>query len=189
MRALFKSIVVAATMTLALPTLAANPIVDVETNMGNFKLELYPDKAPKSVENFLRYVEDGSYVDTQFHRVIKGFVVQGGGYDASFNPRPSTYGEVVNESKNGLNNDRGTIAMARKSTPDSATRQFYINLQNNSNLNGSTNKFGYTVFGKVISGFNVIENMANTKTVTIAQAGMRDVPQQPILIEKIIITN
>ncbi|MDD1792676.1 peptidylprolyl isomerase [Enterovibrio sp. ZSDZ42] len=189
MRSLIKTAVIAATFIVSAPAMAANPVVEVETSVGDFKLELYPDKAPKSVENFLRYVEDGSYVDTQFHRVIKGFVVQGGGYDATFNARPSTYGEVVNESKNGLGNERGTIAMARKSSPDSATRQFYINLQNNSNLNGSSYKFGYTVFGKVIEGFNVIEKMANTKTVTIPQSGMRDVPQQPIVIENIIINN
>ncbi|MBV7300545.1 peptidylprolyl isomerase [Enterovibrio paralichthyis] len=169
-------------------TLAANPVVEVETNLGDFKLELYEDKAPKTVENFLKYVEDGSYVGTQFHRVIPGFVAQGGGYDASFNERP-IYGEVENESKNGLSNSRGTIAMARKQDPDSATRQFYINLQNNSNLDGSSYKYGYTVFGKVIEGFNTVEKMAGVKTVTVPETRMRDVPQQPILIEKIVITN
>ncbi len=120
--------------------------------------------------------------------MIPGFVAQGGGYDASFNERP-VYGEVENESKNGLSNSRGTIAMARKQDPDSATRQFYINLQNNSNLDGSSYKYGYTVFGKVIEGFNTVEKMAGVKTVTVPETRMRDVPQQPILIEKIVITN
>ncbi|CZF81655.1 MULTISPECIES: peptidylprolyl isomerase [Grimontia] len=173
----------------AAQAMAANPVVSVETSVGNFKLELYPEKAPKSVENFLKYVEDGSYVGTQFHRVIPGFVAQGGGYDASFKPRPNTYGEVVNESKNGLGNERGTIAMARRKAPDSATRQFYVNLRNNSNLDGNSHKYGYTVFGKVIEGFNTVEKMAKVKTITIPEARMRDVPQQPILIEKILIIN
>ncbi|KXF79804.1 peptidylprolyl isomerase [Enterovibrio coralii] len=189
MKAILKSAVIATSMLFALPALAANPIVEVETNLGDFKLELYPEKAPKTVENFLKYVEDGSYVGTQFHRVIPGFVAQGGGYDKSFMPKPSTYGEVVNESKNGLSNSRGTIAMARKQHPDSATRQFYINLQNNSNLDGNAYKHGYTVFGKVIEGFNTVEKMTTVKTVTIPETRMRDVPQQPILIEKIIISN
>ncbi|NGN99601.1 peptidyl-prolyl cis-trans isomerase [Grimontia sp. S25] len=188
MKTVFKTALVAATL-FAANAMAANPIVNVETSVGNFKLELYPEKAPKSVENFLKYVEDGSYVGTQFHRVIPGFVAQGGGYDAKFQPRPSTYGEVVNESKNGLGNERGTIAMARRQAPDSATRQFYINLQNNSNLDGNSYNYGYTVFGKVIEGFNTVEKMAKVKTVTIPETRMRDVPQQPILIEKILITN
>ncbi|MCC4799952.1 peptidylprolyl isomerase [Enterovibrio norvegicus] len=187
MKNLLKAALTAGFMLASLSAWAANPIVNVTTTDGNFSLELYPEKAPKTVANFLRYVEDGSYVGTQFHRVIKGFVVQGGGFDKSFERRPS-YEEVVNESKNGLSNSRGTIAMARTSDPDSATRQFYINLQNNSNLDGTDYKFGYTVFGKVIQGFTTVEKIASVKTVTIPDARMRDVPQQPILIEKMTIT-
>ncbi|MDF2185371.1 peptidylprolyl isomerase [Grimontia hollisae] len=188
MNTFFRTILVTASL-FAANAMAANPVVSVETSVGDFTLELYPEKAPKTVENFLKYVEDGSYVGTQFHRVIPGFVAQGGGYDASFRPRPNTYGEIINESKNGLGNERGTIAMARRQAPDSATRQFFINLENNSNLNGNSYKYGYTVFGKVIEGFNTVEKMAKVKTVTVPETRMRDVPQQPILIEKIIITS
>lgn len=184
-----KLVALAATLFSAVTLAADNPMVDVETNIGHFTLELYPEKAPKTVENFLKYVKDGSYVGTQFHRVIPGFVAQGGGYDAAFNARPSSYGQVVNESKNGLSNSRATIAMARTQHPDSATRQFYINLQNNSNLDASSYKHGYTVFGKVVEGFNTVEKMAGVKTVTVPETHMRDVPQQPILIEKMVITN
>lgn len=174
---------IAATVLMSASAFAANPVVNVDTNMGDFKLELYPDKAPRSVENFLKYVNDGSYVGTQFHRVIPGFVVQGGGFDTEMNQLPTSYGEVINESKNGLSNSQATIAMARTNKPHSATRQFYINLENNSSLDARGTEFGYTVFGKVTQGFDVVQKIATQKTGV--KKGMRDVPNHPILIEKI----
>lgn len=187
MKSMLKLTIPSLFLMLTLPTLAANPVVDVETNMGNFTLELYPDKAPKTVDNFLKYVNDGSYVGTQFHRVIAGFMAQGGGFDTSFTPRPTNYGEVVNESKGGLANDQATIAMARTSNPDSATRQFYINLQNNANLNASSNAPGYTVFGKVIDGFSTIQKMETVKTGAVPKTHFQDVPEKPIVIEKMVV--
>lgn len=185
MKSLLKTALFTFSFFLASPLLAANPIVDVQTNMGNFKIELYPEVAPITVKNFLKYVEDGSYVGTQFHRIIPGFVVQGGGFDAAFNPRPSTFGEIKNESKDGLPNNIATLSMARTADPDSATRQFYINLANNNNLNAAPTVLGYTVFGKVIKGFNVVEDMSKVKTMTVSKTHMSDVPQKPIVIEKI----
>lgn len=187
MKSMLKLTIPSLFLMLTLPTLAANPVVDVETNMGNFTLELYPDKAPKTVDNFLKYVNDGSYVGTQFHRVIAGFMAQGGGFDTSFTPRPTNYGEVVNESKGGLANDQATIAMARTSNPDSATRQFYINLQNNANLNASSHAPGYTVFGKVINGFTTIQKMETVKTGAVPKTHFQDVPEKPIVIEKMVL--
>lgn len=165
---------------LAMPAVADTRVA-VETTLGNFEIALFDDKAPKSVENFLTYVEDGSYVGTQFHRVIPEFVVQGGGFDEKMNRLP-VYGEIDNESKNGLSNERGTLAMARTSAPHSANRQFYINLNNNGFLDGAPNKYGYTVFGKVTKGFATFEKIAQQPTVTLPAKRMQDVPQQPIVI-------
>lgn len=187
MKSISKMVLVTLSLMLALPALAANPVVDVKTNMGDFTLELYPEKAPKTVENFLKYVKDGSYVGTQFHRVIAGFMVQGGGFDSAFSPRPSTYGAVVNESINGLPNENATIAMARTSNPDSATRQFFINVQNNANLNAAPNRPGYTVFGKVITGFSTIQKIETVKTGDAPNSNFRDVPVKPIVIEKMVL--
>ncbi len=186
MRTLLKT-TIAATALAAFSAFAANPIVDVDTSMGTFKVELYPEKASKSVENFLKYVDDGSYIGTQFHRIIPGFVVQGGGFDKDFNQKPVPYGEVINESKNGLSNSQATLAMARTSAPHSATRQFYINLQNNTNLDARGTEFGYAVFGKVIEGFDIVQKMAAVKTGINAKTRMGDVPQTPIVIEKITV--
>ncbi|MGE5171791.1 MAG: peptidylprolyl isomerase [Rudaea sp.] len=151
---------------LAGPALAANPQVELDTTAGVIRLELYPDAAPKTVENFLRYVKDGHYKGTQFHRVIDGFMIQGGAYTADFNPRP-TRPPVVNEaemsSKAGLHNVPGTIAMARTSDPNSATDQFFINVADNKSLNFRTPDpagIGYTVFGKVVSGMDVVDRIA-----------------------------
>ncbi len=173
----------AITLFAASSAFAANPIVDVDTSMGDFKIELYPEKAPKTVANFLKYVDDGSYVGTQFHRVIPGFVVQGGGFDKNFTQLPTSYGTVANESKNGLSNQQATLAMARTQDPDSATRQFYINLTNNTSLDASPYKAGYTVFAKVIEGYEVVEKIATVKTGN--SKGHQNVPLAPVLIEKI----
>lgn len=178
---------VALLFCLALPASAATQVL-VTTNLGEFTIQLDEQKAPVSSKNFLRYVEDGSYVGTIFHRVIPGFMAQGGGFDQDMKRR-ATYAPINNESANGLSNARATIAMARTQDPDSATRQFYINYQNNSFLDAQGSRPGYAVFGKVVKGFSVIEKMAEIPTTTIRSMGMKDVPQQPIVIKAINIIN
>src|SRR6185369_15864116 len=139
---------------------AANPEVELKTNMGTITLELYPDKAPKTVENFLQYVKDGFFKATIFHRVIPGFMIQGGGFNADFTQK-KTRAPVQNEANNGLKNDTGTVAMARTSDPHSATAQFFINVKNNDFLNyPGQDGFGYTVFGKVVKGMEVANKIA-----------------------------
>ena len=168
--------------------LAADPQVDLVTSAGTIRLELYPAKAPKTVENFLRYVRDGHYDGTMFHRVIDGFMVQGGGFDAQFKQK-ATRSPVANEAqaavKGGLKNEPGTVAMARTADPDSATAQFFINVAENSFLNWGdprSDGYGYTVFGKVVSGFDVVTKIA--KTPTGAAGPFRsDVPRPPVMIE------
>ncbi len=157
----------------------AGPKVEVATTLGTFTLELNEEKAPITVANFLRYVEDGSYVGTQFHRIIPGFMAQGGGFDSAMN-QVSTYAPIQNEASNGLKNDTATIAMARTNDPNSATRQFYINLVDNNFLDYGQRPPGYAVFGKVISGFDVVQKMAQKPTHRLG--GMSDVPVTPILI-------
>ena len=164
--------------------LAANPEVELKTNMGTIVLELYPDKAPKTVDNFLQYVKDGQYKGAIFHRVIPNFMIQGGGFSADFMQK-KTRPPVQNEANNGLRNDVGTIAMARTSDPHSATAQFFINHKNNDFLNHSAptpQGWGYTVFGKVIKGMDVVNRIAAIPT------GPRgpfpsDVPSQQVVIE------
>ncbi|QWK96470.1 peptidylprolyl isomerase [Plesiomonas shigelloides] len=163
----------------------AAPVVTLQTSQGEIAIELDPQATPQTVANFLRYVDDGSYVGTQFHRVIPGFVVQGGGLDADLRPRPE-YAPVKNESANGLSNRYGSIAMARTSDPDSATRQFYINISNNTMLDNTPGRPGYAVFGKVIRGMDVVEKMAAVPTRNAG--GMADVPVTPIVIEKVSVT-
>jgi peptidyl-prolyl cis-trans isomerase A (cyclophilin A)/peptidyl-prolyl cis-trans isomerase B (cyclophilin B) len=161
--------------------LAADPQVDIKTNQGTIRLELYPAKAPKSVENFLQYVKDGHYNGTVFHRVIKNFMVQGGGFDKDMKQK-ATRGQIKNESTNGLVNDIGTVAMARTSVRDSATSQFFINTKNNEFLNysGETPQgYGYAVFGKVVSGMDVVMKIGETAT------GPGDVPREQVVIESI----
>lgn len=136
-----------------------NPKVELKTDLGSIIIELYPRKAPLTVQNFLQYVDSNFYDGTIFHRVVPGFVVQGGGMTFDFNEKP-TNPAVKNESLNGLPNDYQSVAMARHSDPDSATSQFYININNNSGLNAKGNKPGYTVFGKVIAGMEVAEKIA-----------------------------
>jgi len=150
--------------------LAANPQVDLKTSAGTIRLELYPGKAPKTVENFLKYVKDGHYDGTIFHRVIPGFMIQGGGFDAQFRQKP-TRAPVPNEAQSGvqggLKNEVGTVAMARTSDPDSATAQFFINVNNNTFLNWGDPRgdgHGYAVFGKVVSGMDVVNRIAGTPT-------------------------
>ena len=159
-----------------------NPKVLLETSMGRIVVELYPDKAPGSVENFLAYVDEGFYADTVFHRVIPNFMVQGGGFTADLTKKPTKAG-IQNEADNGLANERGTIAMARTSDPHSATAQFYINTADNRPLNHTsktTRGWGYTVFGKVIIGMDVAE--AISKVATKSVGSMQNVPVEPITI-------
>ncbi|MDR0564493.1 MAG: peptidyl-prolyl cis-trans isomerase [Azoarcus sp.] len=160
---------------------AAGPLVELKTSLGNIVLELNPEQAPKTVDNFLQYVQSGYYNGTIFHRVIDSFMIQGGGIDASFKEK-RTRAPIENEASNGLSNDTGTIAMARTSDPDSATAQFFINVKNNAFLNyqGADNR-GYAVFGKVISGMDVVRKIEKLPTQT---KGMyANVPVEPPIIE------
>jgi cyclophilin family peptidyl-prolyl cis-trans isomerase len=161
---------------------AAEPQVDLKTNHGTIRLELYPAKAPRTVENFLQYVKDGHYDGTVFHRVIETFMIQGGGFDASMKQKP-TRETIPNEAKNGLTNDVGTVAMARTSAPHSASAQFFINTKNNGFLNSAEAQdgWGYAVFGKVVSGMDVVTKIAKVPT---ANSGMhQNVPREPVVIE------
>jgi peptidyl-prolyl cis-trans isomerase A (cyclophilin A) len=161
--------------------LAADPQVDLKTSAGSIRVELYPAKAPKTVENFLRYVRDGHYDGTIFHRVIPGFMVQGGGMTPNMAQKP-TRAPVPIESKNGLKNEVGTLAMARTSDPNSATSQFFINVSNNGFLDyPGQDGHGYTVFGKVVDGMDVVNKIVSAPT---GNQGMhQNVPRTPILIE------
>ena len=154
------------------------PEVVFETSKGSFTLELYPDKAPDTVANFLKYVDEGFYDGTIFHRVIKDFVVQGGGFESGLKPR-ETRASIKSESSNRLKNLRGTIAMARRNHPDTATSQFYINLSHNSDLDYK-NKYmpGYTVFGKISKGMDVVEKISAVETTTADRRG--DVPVEDV---------
>lgn len=155
------------------------------TTFGNVAVEVDPEKAPKSAANFVQYVNDGHYNGTQFHRVIPGFMVQGGGFDANFTQKP-TRAPIANEAGNGLRNHRGTLAMARTSNPDSATAQFFINTVDNRFLDRdqSQDGYGYTVFGKVVYGMDVVDRIEKVRTGTkfTAQGPMGDVPQTPVMI-------
>jgi peptidyl-prolyl cis-trans isomerase A (cyclophilin A)/peptidyl-prolyl cis-trans isomerase B (cyclophilin B) len=159
----------------------AKPRVVLDTTEGKIVLELDREKAPASVENFLAYVKAGHYTGTIFHRVIPGFMIQGGGFTAQFDQKP-TAAPVQNESSNGLKNDRGTIAMARTNDPNSATTQFFVNLVNNDFLNYKGTGTGYTVFGKVVEGMSVVEAIGKAPT----GAGgpfPKDVPKKTVLIK------
>jgi peptidyl-prolyl cis-trans isomerase A (cyclophilin A) len=176
----------AAMLSVATSTLAQDtPRVKFATTAGDFVVELYPDKAPKTVENFLQYVKDKHYDGTLFHRVIDNFMVQGGGYDANYAEK-RTRAPVVHEgrealAKGGPRNVVGTLAMARTNDPQSATAQFFINVKDNSFLDPSTQSYGYTVFGKIASGMDVVQKIKSSPTG--AGGPFRsDVPQTPILI-------
>ena len=163
--------------------LGADPQVDLKTNVGTIRLELYPAKAPKTVANFLQYVKDGHFNGTIFHRVIDGFMVQGGGFDKSYRQK-ATRPPIENEAKNGLKNDLGTVAMARTSAPHSASSQFFINGKNNDFLNAASAQdgWGYTVFGKVVSGMDVVTKISKTPTGS-GGPFPTDVPKQTVVIE------
>lgn len=156
--------------------------VQVNTTLGSFTLELEPEKAPRTVANFLEYVDDGFYDGTLFHRVIKDFVIQGGGYTSGMVEK-ETRDPIINEADNGLSNVRGTVAMARAQDPDSATSQFYINLKDNLDLDAGPGQRGYTVFGHVAEGMDVVDRIAEVDTGE--QEGFQDVPLEDVVIQSI----
>ncbi len=178
----------------ALPALAANPQVEFDTTAGKIRVELYPDAAPKTVANFLDYVKAKHYDGTQFHRVISGFMIQGGGFTADFKQKPTKAPvpiEAEQSSKAGFLNVPGTLAMARTSDPNSATAQFFINVADNKFLNfrePTQQGYGYTVFGKVVSGMDVVDKIAKAPT----GAGgpfPKDVPSEPVLIKQAVVVD
>ncbi|MBT0893905.1 peptidyl-prolyl cis-trans isomerase [Geobacter hydrogenophilus] len=163
---------------------AKNPVVLMETTLGAVKIELYPDKAPVSVKNFLDYVNSGFYNGTIFHRVIPGFMAQGGGFTAD-RKQKETKAPIKNEARNGLKNDRGTIAMARTANPDSATAQFFINVVNNDGLNRpNPDGFGYAVFGRVIEGMDVVDKIVATPTQRLNMV-FANLPMTPVVITSV----
>jgi peptidyl-prolyl cis-trans isomerase A (cyclophilin A) len=167
--------------TLAAPTAWAQK-VRISTSMGDIVLLLDAAKAPKTVENFVQYVKDGHYSGTIFHRVIGNFMIQGGGMNADMSEKP-TRAPIALESRNGLNNDRGTVAMARTMNPNSATAQFFINLQNNDFLNAAQSQDGngYAVFGKVVEGLDVVDKIKAVRTGN--KGPYQNVPEQPVVIK------
>lgn len=168
--------------TAAGPAAGKNPRVTLDTSKGKIVIELFADKAPKSVANFVDYVKSGQYTDTIFHRVIAGFMIQGGGFSAD-GQQKATKPPIANESNNGLSNARGTIAMARTSDPNSATGQFYINLVDNASLDfKAPQRWGYAVFGKVVEGMDVVDAIAAVKTGSGPAGG--DWPVEPVTIKK-----
>lgn len=162
----------------------ANPQVVLHSNKGDIVIELDADKAPNTVENFLKYVDEGFFDGTIFHRVIPGFMIQGGGFTAEMRQK-EVHAPIANEAENGLKNARGTLAMARTNDPHSATAQFFINLTDNDFLNFKTasgSGWGYAVFGRVVSGMDVVDDIAKTPT---GNKGMhQDVPKDTISIDK-----
>src|SRR4051812_14015437 len=162
-----------------------NPIVVIDTSMGAITIELFKDQAPVSVANFLQYARDNFYPGTVWHRVVPGYVIQGGGYTATLTEKP-TRPPIQNEATNGLSNRRGTVAMARTRALRSATSQFYINLSNNASLDHqgfSPEVFGYAVFGRVIEGMDVVDRIGAVKTGS--RDGMDDVPVEPVIIRSV----
>ncbi|HCN24306.1 MAG TPA: cyclophilin [Candidatus Marinimicrobia bacterium] len=159
-------------------------LVVLETSLGSIEIELNKEKAPITVENFLNYVMSGAYDGTVFHRVIDGFMIQGGGFTTD-GKKKSTNPPIKLESNNGLLNEVGTIAMARTNIPDSATNQFFINLKDNSFLNYSPTSPGYAVFGKVVKGMDIINNIKRVKTSV--KNGMKDWPVDDVLIKKVFL--
>jgi peptidyl-prolyl cis-trans isomerase A (cyclophilin A) len=162
--------------------------VRLQTSAGDIVIALQPDKAPKSVENFLQYVRAGHYDGTVFHRVIESFMIQGGGFDAQFNQKP-TRGPIPLEARNGLNNVRGTVAMARTAVPDSATAQFFINVVDNAFLDAANARDGngYAVFGRVVEGMEVVDRIRAVPTTT--RGPHQNVPTMPVTIRKATVEN
>jgi len=192
LRRLFLFALAAASLAVPLAAAAANPRVEFDTTAGKFRVELYPDAAPKTVANFIDYVKSGHFDGTQFHRVIAGFMVQGGGFTADFRQKP-TKAPVANEAeqaaKAGLLNTPGTLAMARTADPHSATTQFFINVADNKFLNFRSpdpQGIGYTVFGKVVEGMDVVDKIAKAPTGS-GGPFPKDVPVEKVIINKAVV--
>lgn len=163
------------------PAAKPNPRVTLDTSKGKIVVELFPDKAPLTVANFLQYVKSGFYDGVIFHRVIPDFMVQTGGFTPDMKQKP-TKGQIQNESNNGVRNERGTLAMARLSEPHTASSQFFINLKDNRSLDHSPRGWGYTVFGRVVEGMDVVDAVATVRTTTKGPHG--NVPVEPVIIKK-----
>jgi cyclophilin family peptidyl-prolyl cis-trans isomerase len=169
-----------------------NPVVIMETSKGTIKIELFADKSPITVKNFLSYVDDKFYDGTIFHRVISDFMIQGGGFESGLKEKEKTKAPIKNESANGVSNERGTIAMARTGDPDSATAQFFINVKDNRPLDTAPGRSGYAVFGKVIEGMDVVDKIkeaATTTKIATVQGGQKapfkDVPEDEVIIKSV----
>ncbi len=179
---MYRKLVLIAGGLLSVAALAA-PSIDMQTSMGRIVIELDSEKAPKTVQNFVRYVDEGFYNGTVFHRVIPGFMIQGGGFTVDLQQKPAAR-KVENEGKKGLKNDRGTIAMARTPDPHSASSQFFINHRDNAALNyPASDGWGYTVFGRVTEGMEVVDKIA--KVATGNRSIHQDVPLEPVIIESV----
>lgn len=164
------------------PDAKENPVVVIETSAGDMTLELWPDKAPKTVENFLAYTDEHFYDGLIFHRVIKGFMIQGGGFSPDMRQK-ATRAPIKNEAKPDVRNKRGTIAMARTMDVDSATSQFFINLVDNAFLDRGARDFGYCVFGQIVTGMDVLDKIG--AVATGSRAGFSDVPAEPVTIRRV----
>lgn len=185
-KAIMKKLLMTTSLLLVSSHLFANTMVDMKTSMGNIEIELFNDKAPVSAKNFEGYVKSNFYAGTIFHRVIPGFMIQGGGMDANMIEKV-TKAPIINEASNGLKNTRGTLAMARTSDPNSATSQFFINVADNNFLNKSSMDAGYAVFGKVTKGMEIVDKIVGVPT---GNYGMhQNVPKQPIKIISVQIKN
>jgi cyclophilin family peptidyl-prolyl cis-trans isomerase len=181
---MLKTLFAALLLVLSFTAGAANPQVEVRTNMGSFAIELYPENAPVTVQNFLQYAKEGHYNGTIFHRVIPGFMIQGGGYTQQFQEKP-TRAAIKNEAGNGLRNGIGMLSMARTEDPHSATSQFFINVVENPSLDfraPTREGYGYTPFGRVVKGMEVVDRIA--KVPTGQKSGHSDVPLKPVVIER-----
>lgn len=184
MHGLFRFLALSAALMLGFSSLAsAEPRVRVETTLGSFVIELNPQRAPLTVASFLEYVKAGHYTDTVFHRVIGNFVVQGGGFDTTYVEKPTRAG-TPNESGNGLSNRRGTVGLARTGEAHSGTAQFYVNLVDNAALDPQPSRWGYTVFGHVVEGMNVVDDIGAVATGNVGPFD-RDAPLQPIIIKRV----
>ena len=180
---MFKQLTMATAGLLLSLGAAATPTVEMQTSMGTIVIELDAEKSPLTVKNFVKYAQDGFYTGTIFHRVIDGFMIQGGGFTKDMGEKP-TNSPIANEAKNGLKNERGTIAMARRGDPNSATAQFFINHKDNSSqLDYPLNGGGYAVFGKVTQGMDVVDKIA--KVATGNRSMYQNVPQEPVLIQTV----
>ncbi|RKG31271.1 peptidyl-prolyl cis-trans isomerase [Acinetobacter guerrae] len=176
---MFKKVALLAAGCLMSINVFANTLVEMKTSMGNIEIELFNDQAPISTKNFETYIKSNFYTGTIFHRVIPGFMIQGGGMDTNLKEK-ATRPAIKNEASNGLKNTRGTLAMARTSNPNSATSQFFINVADNDSLNASPVDAGYAVFGKVTKGMDVVDKIVKLPTTTIGS--YQNVPKQPIKI-------